>query len=80
MKHYRLICQRRGADAETRSMDFDTVHEARNGFDHMVALAVQHGEWSRLQVLPLHRGVNVGPWPIMAYDSAGLAIETIRMD
>lgn len=80
MSKYRVIMERKGADSECRQVYFDTMGEAREAFNHAVAMADQHGEWSRVQVLPMNDRNPDFQRPIMAYDSHRLDIEVINED
>lgn len=74
---YRIFCERRSIDAESLETFADTMHDAVRMFEHAVIMAVQHGEWNRVQVIPISNR-DTDPRPILSYDSKGLDIEVIN--
>jgi hypothetical protein len=72
-----VIAERGGADACLKSVEVETIYQAREVFDHRVAMAIQHGEWSRVQVVALPTERSPMPSPIMAFDVTGVDVQVI---
>ncbi len=77
---YRLVCERSGADSLVVHDLADDLNTARDKFNRYVAMAVQHGEWHKVQVIPLGSPREPDPRPIMAYNSHGIDVEYINED
>ena len=75
---YVIICDRSGIDSETVTLERQDIYAARACFDHHVAMAIQHAEWHRVQVMQKPSARNPFPRAIMAYDGRGLDIEVIN--